>query len=162
MPCFCCGGVCAAFSPGSGSGVVAVCSIGSDFGGSLSCEVLSVANSIVVFGKTGCRGMDGRGVIGRIIEPTGAGGVVDRGAFDGHVLSGRPTLSRAFLSSALGNCSLVEDADDFVASARCSLAGWTRLISGCMVRVGFINDGTWGVPQILQKCASAAISFLHF
>src|SRR5947209_20171545 len=87
MPCFCCGGVCAAFSPGSGSGVVAVCSIGSDFGGSLSCEVLSVANSIVVFGKTGCRGMDGRGVIGRIIEPTGAGGVVDRGAFDGHVLS---------------------------------------------------------------------------
>ena len=105
MPCFCCGGVCAAFSPGSGSGVVAVCSISSDFGGSLSCEVLSVANSSVVFGKTGCRGMDGRGVIGRIIEPAGVWGVVDRGAFDGRVLSGWPTLSRSFLSSALGNCS---------------------------------------------------------
>ena len=107
MPCFCCGGVCAcaAFSPGSGRGVVAARSITSGFGGSLSCEVLSVANSIVVFGKIGCRGMDGTGVIGRIIEPTGVWGVVDRGAFDGRVLSGWPTLSRSFLSSALGNCS---------------------------------------------------------
>lgn len=108
-------------------------------------EVCWKGDLIIGVGAAGefCR-TDADVTIGRMIPGTGVGGPLD--GCKGAVAAG---LS--------GGCI---GASDF-----CAAGMGMRLTTGCIVRVGSgkgeVEDGFCGMPQILQKRASAASSFLH-